>query len=178
MLRMGHSLAAARMQNTIQAMTGSESQTDKAAVTLEQYKSWIRANQPTASMSSLLFFIQTSTMVGSQNGLTVVRVMELVNLSVAKATKTCLAPDLPLVSDLFQVLSLPLGSAVLMFAVFQCREFLKAKRLIEMNGHHFWRSFVNLNLFIFAPVTRMCAEMLMCRPINGTPRLVTTYSNQ
>eukprot|EP01048_Picozoa_sp_COSAG05_P004181 COSAG05_NODE_215_length_13904_cov_87.085911_10_plen_1303_part_00 len=130
-------------------MTGKD---DARRVSLEQFQGWCAANQPNATLSLLILFVQTSTMINA------VRELEVFNLNIPKATNTCVGPELPLVAELLLVVAQPLSAALLVTLIYCARS--QFESVIDMHGHHYRRALVNVLQFAYAPVTRVCAEIL------------------
>jgi len=94
---------------------------------------------------------------------------EYANLSVETATKSCLMPGMTVFVLLFQVLLSPLGAFLIVIL-----EFNIAKHFTRyaVRGHHWRRATISVGVFAYAPLTRRCVEILLCKgiphPTEGT----------
>ena len=75
-----------------QAASGKSWKKHKVEATLDDFKVWCNGNQPSSSLSSLFFFLQVVTMVGSQHD--IFRLLEVFSLDVEVATEHCAIPGL------------------------------------------------------------------------------------
>eukprot|EP01043_Picozoa_sp_COSAG02_P035130 COSAG02_NODE_2496_length_8683_cov_41.529473_3_plen_1883_part_00 len=173
--QMGDPLASwdYRLNKTIKQMVGKdgmekeEDGTAKVQITLAQFQMWCNVSQPSASMGTSIFFVQTFGLISQQSG-GALQVLDLLNFDVQASLGKCLAPDMPLIYTFLVVVLSPVGASFTIILVYLI--VLKYAPKLRLKRHHLKRAFVNVSLFAFAPLTRRCFTLLMCRHVAFTDK--------
>lgn len=157
---------------------------NKDAVELADFQRVQSLKSPTAMLSIFVFFFQTYGLVG-RGGISVLA--NTLNIDIESTAETCLAPMSYAERWFFRVIASPL---ILALAVLLCAvplwSFLRRRRCLnseyqccgnrvkcpslwgylqspeKITKNHLKRTFWNIYLFIFAPVTRAAVEALAC----------------
>ena len=144
-------------------------------VTLEQFQAWAAISQPSAAMGIFIFFTQTFGLIAQQSEF--FGVLDVLNFDVEDALGKCLAPDMPLIMSLALVLLSPVGAGLTVAFVYWmitsspcCHNVAKSTNKPRLQPHHLKRAFVNVSLFAFAPLTRRCVSLVLCRYVHATDK--------
>jgi hypothetical protein len=148
--------AAAKL---MERMTGSSD--PGGGVTIEQFKEWCLARQPSASMSISIFGLQTFGLIGRR--VEYFGVFELFNFNAEAVVGECLVP-LSSFGQQMVVNVIPVGAMLFVFGI--CAG-LKVVKGLNVQWHHVHRALASILLFSFAPITRSCFSMLLCREAAG-----------
>lgn len=178
------------------------------SVSPHEFQDWCRANQHRATVGTYVFAVQTFALVTAKTS--DFSILELFNMDIGKAVKTCRMPNCGLfcgimgmgVVPFFAGLSMycgiwflatQVGKDIVSQALVEAKQALdsdqvdkaeaaleildsgryvvdrdrKEMRGLPLGWHHLQRGFIQLFLFTFAPVTRKCAEMLICREVTN-----------
>jgi hypothetical protein len=175
------------------------------SVSVHEFTDWCHANQPRATVGTYVFAVQTFALVTAKTSS--FSMMELFNMDVGAAVKTCRIPNCGLFCGLMGMGVIPVLAGLSMYlgiwylatrvgtdAVSQARteaqaasqkgdldaaeaavdrlentydigKGYKETRGLPLGWHHLQRGYMQLFLFTFAPMTRKCADMLICRPV-------------
>lgn len=214
----------------------------KSLVSPQEFQNWCKRNQPRATVGTYVFALQTFGLITAET--TSVSFMEIINMDISAAARTCRIPDCGLFCGLLGMFVVPAFAGLSMYigiwflatrigedAVTEAlKQFLKAKPVVPVGGtethetpqdsnkwkdaedaldrlekvydiqgiediqgtndirgrsekveelvkehkgfrglplgwHHLQKGFIQLFLFTFAPVTRKCADVLICRTV-------------
>jgi hypothetical protein len=142
-------------------------------VTLEQFEAWCAISQPSAAMGIFIFFVQTFGLIAQQSEF--FRFLDVLNFNVEDTLGKCLAPDMPLMMSLALVLLSPVGAGITVTFVYWmitsspfCHNVAKSTQQPRLQRHHLQRAFVNVSLVAFAPLTRRCVSLVLCRYVHAT----------
>ena len=156
------------VEKVLQQMVGA-SATQGTEVKQYQFILWCEAYQPTASFSIAVFFLQTlseliTISLNKERGETQ-NFLQVINLQPAHATGVCLMPDLPMIAPLLiSALTSALIAAIDTTIYYSIQEFTD----LDMRRSNLNRCLLNVALFSFMPLTKVCISFLLCRDINGT----------
>ena len=143
-------------------------------VSLEQFEAWCAVSQPSAAMGIFIFFTQTFGVIAQESEL--FGMLDVLNFDVEDALGKCLAPDMPLMMSLALVILSPLGAGITVCLVYWmitssrcscCHNVAKSTNKPRLQAHHLHRAFVNVSLLAFAPLTRRCVSVLLCRYVHA-----------
>ena len=154
--RMGDPMAAKRIDKTLQRMTGRDRASGGDTVNVDEFKEWCVREQPSAAFNIGVFFWQTFSMIGHNNEF--FGLLKFVQFNVEDATGSCILP-VGLQGSILLAFVPSLLSAVFVVLAFVCVR--SEERALE--GHHLKRALLLVALFAYAPLTRKCVDMIVCR---------------
>eukprot|EP01043_Picozoa_sp_COSAG02_P002899 COSAG02_NODE_68_length_42582_cov_52.351129_35_plen_961_part_00 len=150
-----------------------------------EFSDWCHDNQNRATVGTYIFAVQTFGLVVTSTAN--FSALEIFNLDVGKAVKSCRSPECGLFCGMMTMAIVPVCAGIAIYIGMYMMATKLGKitstdgtilsRGLPMRWHHLQRGYMQLYLFSFAPITRRCAELLMCRSLpkdgNTTDRLVT-----
>lgn len=143
-----------------------------------EFIDWCTDNQNRATVGTYIFAVQTFGLVVANSA--DFSILELVNLNIGKAVKSCRSPGCGLLCEMMTMFIVPLCAGIAIYIGMYVLATKLGNRGLPLRWHHLQRGYIQLYLFSFAPITRHCAEMLMCRTLSQdgstTVRLVTDLS--
>jgi hypothetical protein len=159
-----------------------------SSISMQEFIDWCRANQNKAIVSTFTFGIQTFGLIAAETS--DFSLAELFNLDVNAAAKTCRMPNCGLFCGMMGMALMPLVGGITIYVgiwflstqvsmVWEERKAQTAVSVIRFRGlpmawHHLQQGLMQVFLFSFAPITRRCASLLMCRTVPNGPGSVTT----
>jgi hypothetical protein len=166
-VQLGDATATRDVDKRLQKMLNNKSSNTTVSaneeVTRQQFHAWCRNNMPSTIMSLTIFAIQTLSLLLRHNGL--FGWANILNLDAETAMGSCLAPTHMLGSSgrIFSTMLAPAIGSITTVAAYLVLKHVKSFSL-NMSPHHLSRSFVQLLLLSYAPLTRRATAMLICRP--------------
>jgi hypothetical protein len=158
------------------------------SISMLEFIDWCRANQNKAIVSTFTFGVQTFGLIAAETS--DFSLAELFNLDVNAAAKTCRMPNCGLFCGMMGMALMPLVGCIAIYVgiwflstqvtmVWEERDpqtglTVKKYKGLPMGWHHLQQGFMQVFLFSFAPITRRCASLLMCRTVPNGPGSVTT----
>jgi Ca2+-binding EF-hand superfamily protein len=180
MQRMGNPLAGRTItccgrtivsdDKTLGQMTGDK---NAAGVTLAEFRAWCLVEQVSAATSISVFGLQTFGLIARQSEF--FGVLEAMNFRVEAITGSCLAP-MSAFSAMVTIALVP-GGAILVVLIAWAALRTAMLGSVALKGHHLQRALLSIALFAFAPITRSCMSLLVCRDVGrAVPRLAADMS--
>eukprot|EP01048_Picozoa_sp_COSAG05_P007144 COSAG05_NODE_496_length_9256_cov_9.286557_6_plen_694_part_00 len=150
-----------------------EEEMTTASVSFNEFKRWTELRQSRNTVGTYTFFLQTFSLISAKS--LEMGYLEVFNFDVGKAAKTCRMPTCGLLCSLSGMAVVPVGASITILAGMWFLATQFGKKEVEgqaevsgqpMRFHHLYRGLLYVFTFSFAPITRRCISMFVCRKVD------------
>ena len=147
----------------IERMVGKDKDKDiaKVRITKATFTEWCEEEVPSGLVSVAIFFIQTFGLIASRSEY--FGVLDLFNLEIEDTLGSCTAPGMPLFMHLVMLLVKPAVSCLVIVITFITARCANSEHSRMLHAHHLQRGLLLVAMLVFAPLTRGCVSLLVCR---------------